>query len=79
MTQPSGSNELADIEQTLVIAKASADQDRPAFIDHALVYVDRVKGDLFTSNPDNEFRRVGRRGSPGQCFWLVIPQFTIMK
>jgi len=52
---PTSQNELADVKQTLIIAKANADQDRPAFMDHALVYLDLVKADLFSANPDNEF------------------------
>jgi hypothetical protein len=48
-------NELFDIRQTLQIAKANPDANRPAFMDHALVYLTLVRGELFTSNPDNQF------------------------
>jgi hypothetical protein len=48
-------NELFDIRQTLQIAKANADANRPAFIDHALVFLDLVRNELFTANPDNQF------------------------
>lgn len=48
-------NELADVKLTLIIAKANADADRPAFMDHALVYLGLVKNELFSSNPDNQF------------------------
>jgi cytochrome c peroxidase len=48
-------NHLADVEQTLVIAKATADSERPAFMDHALLRLDLAKADLFTANPDKLF------------------------
>ncbi len=48
-------NELQDIKTTLNIAKANADADRPAFMDHALVYLGLVRGELFSANPDNQF------------------------
>jgi hypothetical protein len=48
-------SELRDIKQTLEIAKANADANRPAFMDHALVFLDLVKGQLFSANPDNTF------------------------
>ena len=31
------------------------DAARPAFMDHALVYLNLVKGELFTSNPNDQF------------------------
>jgi hypothetical protein len=48
-------NELNDIKQTLQIAKANADANRPSFMDHALTYLNLVRGELFTANPDNQF------------------------
>jgi hypothetical protein len=48
-------NELADVKQTLIIAKANPDANRPAFMDHALVYLGLIKNELFSSNPDNQF------------------------
>jgi hypothetical protein len=48
-------NELRDIKQTLEIAKANADANRPGFMDHALAFLTLVKGELFTANPDNQF------------------------
>jgi len=50
-------NELFDIRQTLQIAKAIPDANRPAFMVHALVYLNLVRGELFTSNPDNQLSR----------------------
>jgi hypothetical protein len=52
---PAAVNELADVKQTLIIAKANPDSARPAFMDHALVYLGLVKSELFTSNPDDQF------------------------
>jgi mono/diheme cytochrome c family protein len=48
-------SELQDVKQTLVIALANSDANRPAFMDHALVYLNLVKGELFSANPDNQF------------------------
>jgi hypothetical protein len=48
-------NELADVKQTLIIAQANPDANRPAFMDHALVYLGLVKSELFSSNPDDQF------------------------
>ena len=48
-------NELADVKQTLIIAQANADANRPAFMDHALTYLNLVKQELFSANPDNQF------------------------
>jgi len=32
-----------------------ADADRPAFMDHANTFLNLVKGELFSANPDNQF------------------------
>lgn len=48
-------NELQDVKQTLTIALANPDANRPAFMDHALVYLNLVKGELFSANPDDQF------------------------
>ena len=48
-------NELADVKQTLIIAQANADANRPAFMDHALTYLGLVKQELFSANPDSQF------------------------
>jgi hypothetical protein len=48
-------NELQDIKQTLTIALANPDANRPAFLDHAIVYLSLVKAELFSANPDNQF------------------------
>jgi hypothetical protein len=48
-------SELRDIKQTLQIAQANADADRPSFMDHALTFLALAKGELFSANPDNEF------------------------
>jgi hypothetical protein len=52
---PTARQALSTVKQTLIIAQANADADRPAFIDHALVYLNLAKQDLFTQNPANEF------------------------
>ena len=52
---PAAVNELADVKQTLFIARANPDANRPAFMDHALVYLSLVKQELFSANPDNQF------------------------
>jgi hypothetical protein len=52
---PAAQNALQDVRLSLFIARANADSDRPAFMDHVLVYLDIVKADLFTSNPNNDF------------------------
>jgi hypothetical protein len=52
---PTARNVLTDVAQTLSIARANADANRPGFMDHALVMLDLAKGDLFTSNPNNDF------------------------
>jgi hypothetical protein len=48
-------SELQDVKLTLSTALANADANRPAFMDHALVYLSLVKGELFSANPDNQF------------------------
>jgi cytochrome c peroxidase len=52
---PAAVNELKDIKLTLSNALANPDQNRPAFMDHAIVYLNLVKGELFSANPDNQF------------------------
>jgi hypothetical protein len=52
---PAAVNELQDIKTTLNIARANPDANRPAFMDHALVFLNLVRGELFTANPDNQF------------------------
>jgi hypothetical protein len=34
---------------------ANGDGNRVPFMDHALVYLGLVKGELFSQNPDNQF------------------------
>jgi hypothetical protein len=46
---------LLTVKQTLQIAKANADADRPSFMAHALAYLDVAKSELFSKNPTNEF------------------------
>jgi mono/diheme cytochrome c family protein len=48
-------NELADVRDTLQIAQANPDANRPAFMDHALIMLEMARAELFTANPDNEF------------------------
>jgi len=48
-------NELQDVKLTLSTALANPDANRPAFMDHALVYLNLVKGELFSQNPDDQF------------------------
>ena len=48
-------NELQDVKQTLVIALANPDANRAAFLDHALVFLNLAKTELFSANPDNQF------------------------
>jgi hypothetical protein len=52
---PAAVNELYDVKLTLQIAQANPDANRPAFLDHALVYLGLVKNELFSLNPDNQF------------------------
>jgi mono/diheme cytochrome c family protein len=52
---PAAVSELQDIKTTLNIALANADADRPAFMDHALIYLSLVRNELFSANPDNQF------------------------
>jgi mono/diheme cytochrome c family protein len=52
---PVAVNELFDIRQTLQIALANPDANRPAYMDHAITYLNLVKGELFSANPDNQF------------------------
>ncbi len=48
-------NELQDVKQTLAIALANPDANRPAFLDHALVFLNLAKNELFSANPDDQF------------------------
>jgi hypothetical protein len=48
-------NELADVKLTLQIGQANPDANRPAFMDHALVFLSLARGELFSANPDNQF------------------------
>jgi hypothetical protein len=52
---PTAVNELFDVRQTLQIALANADANRPAYMDHAITYLNLVKTELFSQNPDNQF------------------------
>jgi hypothetical protein len=54
-TTPAAVNELQDVKQTLLIARANADADRPAFMDRALVFLNLIRNELFTANPDGQF------------------------
>ena len=48
-------NNLANVKQTLEIAKANPDANRPAFMDNALTFLGIAKNDLLSSNPNNQF------------------------
>ena len=48
-------NELQDVKLTLSTALANPDANRPAFMDHAIVFLNLAKGELFSQNPDNQF------------------------
>jgi len=48
-------SELQDVKQTLSIALANPDANRPAFMDHAIVFLNLAKGELFSANPDDQF------------------------
>jgi len=50
-------SELQDVKQTLSIALANPDANRPSFMDHAIVFLNLVKGELFSANPDDQFQR----------------------
>ena len=52
---PAVQNEMADVKNTLVIAKANADANRVGFMDHALAVLDLAKNEIFSSNPDGQF------------------------
>jgi cytochrome c peroxidase len=48
-------NDLANVRQTLVIAAAQPDVNRPAYLDNGLVYLDLAENEILTSNPNGEF------------------------
>jgi hypothetical protein len=48
-------NDLANVKQTLVIAAAQLDANRPAFLDNGFVYLDSAESEILTSNPNGEF------------------------
>jgi mono/diheme cytochrome c family protein len=52
---PVAVNQLFDIRQTLQIALANPDANRPAYMNHAIVYLNLVRSELFSENPDNQF------------------------
>jgi hypothetical protein len=52
---PAAQHDIATAQQTLVIAQANADANRPAFMDHALVYIDLARGEILSANPNNDF------------------------
>lgn len=52
---PTAQHDLATVKQTLQIASANPDANRPAYLDSALVYLNLAKADLFSTNPNNEF------------------------
>jgi hypothetical protein len=46
---------LQTVDLTLNIAIANADSARPAFLDHALAYIDVTRNALLAANPHNDF------------------------
>jgi hypothetical protein len=52
---PAAVNMLRDVTSTLNTAKGNADTNRSALMDRALDFLNRVRSDLFKSNPDNQF------------------------
>jgi len=48
-------NELQDVKTTLNTALANPDANRPAFMDHAIVFLNLIKAELFSQNPDDQF------------------------
>jgi cytochrome c peroxidase len=48
-------NELANVKQTLVIAAAQPDANRPAYLANGFVYLTLAENSILTSNPQNEF------------------------
>jgi hypothetical protein len=52
---PNAVHALRTAKQTLEIALANADADRPAYLSHALLWLALARGDLFAENPLNEF------------------------
>jgi mono/diheme cytochrome c family protein len=52
---PTAVNELFDVRQTLQIALANPDANRVPYMDHAITYLNLVKTELFSENPDNQF------------------------
>jgi cytochrome c peroxidase len=52
---PAAVNMLQDVKLTLNTAIANPDANRPAYMDHALVYLNLARNELFSANPDNQF------------------------
>lgn len=52
---PNVKNALGTIKQTLEIALANPDSDRPGFMDHGLAWLGVAKQGLFSQNPQDEF------------------------
>jgi hypothetical protein len=48
-------NDLANVKQTLIIAQAQPDANRPAYLDNALVYITLAENEILTANPNSEF------------------------
>lgn len=52
---PAATNQLADVKNTLLTARANADANRPPFMDHALIFLGLARTELFAANPNNQF------------------------
>jgi hypothetical protein len=48
-------NDLANVKQTLVIAVAQPDANRPAYLANGFVYLTLAENAILTANPNNEF------------------------
>jgi cytochrome c peroxidase len=48
-------NDLANVRQTLIIAEAQPDANRPAYLDNALTYLNLAENAILSANPNNEF------------------------
>jgi hypothetical protein len=52
---PAAVNMLLDVEMTLKTAIGNPDANRPAFMDHAMAFLELARGELFSDNPDGQF------------------------
>ena len=48
-------NDLANVRQTLIIAEAQPDANRPAYLDNALTYLNLAENEILSANPNGEF------------------------